>query len=96
MPFQDNQIIESVDPVKLYEYINFNKDILSVEYDEIERFNSFVHFYKTYENYIAQLRELMQAKSVKYTDADRKEFLEKNSWLERVREVNSLLEKDVI
>ena len=35
----------------------------------------------------------MQAKSVKYTDADRKEFLEKNSWLERVREVNSLLEK---
>lgn len=93
MPFQVNQIIESVDPVKLYEYINFNKDILSVEYDEIERFNSFVHFYKTYENYIAQLRELMQAKSVKYTDADRKEFLEKNSWLERVREVNSLLRR---
>ena len=44
MPFKVNEIIEAVDPVKLYEYINFSKNIISVRYKEIERFSEFVYF----------------------------------------------------
>ena len=47
MPFILNELIESVDPVKLYEYINFEKNIICIKYDEILRFKDFVYFYNT-------------------------------------------------
>ena len=59
MPFKVNKIIESVDPVKLYEYINFNKNILTIKYNEINRFDKFVYFYSDYTEYKKQLEKLL-------------------------------------
>lgn len=50
MPFKLNELITSVDPVKLNEYINYNKSIISVYYDEIKRFSPFVSFYNNKED----------------------------------------------
>jgi hypothetical protein len=36
MPFQVTDLIQSVNPVKLYEYIYSNKASISVRYDETE------------------------------------------------------------
>ncbi len=91
MPFVLNEIIEAVDPVKLYEYINFNKNILCVEYPEIARFAPFVHFYTDYESYCHQLRVLMDSKTVKYSQAERTAFLRDNNWESRVRLIEELL-----
>ena len=44
MPFIINDLILSVDPVKLYEYINFNKPIFSIYYDEIKDFQALSNF----------------------------------------------------
>ena len=87
MPFKVNEIIESVDPVKLYEYINYNMNILTVKYDEILRFEDFVYFYKDYEEFKSALRDLMSAKAVKYSELKRREFLEKNNWESRVSDI---------
>ena len=38
MPFSLSPLIEAVDPVKLYEYLAFGKEVLTVRYPEIERF----------------------------------------------------------
>lgn len=91
MPFLRNEIIESVDPVKLYEYINFNKNILCVQYPEVERFAPFVHFYTDYETYKNQLRVLMDRSDVKYTLEQRQSFLLENSWESRVRIIDGLI-----
>lgn len=91
MPFVVNELIEAVDPVKLYEYINFNKNILCVKYPEVERFDPFVYFYTDYETYKQQLTALMEADHVKYTDAQRKSFLSENSWVSRVQIIEKLL-----
>lgn len=93
MPFIVNEIIESVDPVKLYEYINFNKNILVSQYKEIERFDPFVYFYNDYEEYEMQIKKLMHTKENKYNDSDRKEFLMNNSWKCRVDQIVTLLSK---
>lgn len=61
MPFLINEIIEAVDPVKLYEYINFNKNILTCRYEEIERFEPFVYFYTGYDEFIKQILNLKKA-----------------------------------
>lgn len=93
MPFVVNEIIESVDPVKLYEYINYNMNILCVKYNEILRFEDFVYFYSDYESFKQQLIELMSCETIKYSYDKRVEFLEKNNWGNRVNEVINKITK---
>ncbi len=90
MPFVVNEVIESVDPVKLYEYINFNRDILCIKYPEVERFEPYVYFYEDYPSFCSQLKQLMHAKNVKYSAQEREEFLKQNSWAERANVIRTL------
>lgn len=92
MPFFVNDIVEWVDPVKLYEYIALGKCIVSVYYDEIERFSDYVYFYRTEDEYI-ELMELLKRESFtpKYTIEQQKEFLYNNSWDVRLKEWDELL-----
>lgn len=91
MPFVLNEIIEAVDPVKLYEYINFNKNILCIRYPEVERFDPFVYFYTDYESYKNQLSAMMESAGVKYSADQRQAFLTENSWESRVNVIEKLL-----
>lgn len=84
MPFVVNEIVECVDPVKLYEYILYGKCIISVWYEEIERFRPFVYFYNTKEELLKLIFQLSQEGfPPKYSESERSLFLEKNSWEER-------------
>lgn len=92
MPFVVNDIIESVDPVKMYEYINFNKNILAPYYKEIGRFSHFVYFYNSYDEFKTQIEELKKCKLTKYTDIERQSFLAENSWSCRVDYIKKILD----
>jgi hypothetical protein len=92
MPFQVTSLIESVDPVKLYEYINFGKPIVSVYYDEIARFAPFVHFYHSHEEALDIVSRLAAGEiGRKYTDEKRRAFLLVNTWTERASVAAALL-----
>ena len=91
MPFVRNEIIDAVDPVKLYEYINFNKNILCIRYPEVARFDPFVYFYTDYDSYRAQLSALMESNKVKYSPIQREQFLLDNSWESRAATIEQLL-----
>ncbi|MCB6704307.1 glycosyltransferase [Streptococcus parasanguinis] len=93
MPFTLNDIVEAVDPVKLYEYINFNKDILTVRYKEIERFSKFTYSYDSYDEYKKQLKLLLQATDIKYDQDSREQFLNANNWENRVSTIEKLIEE---
>ena len=81
MPFVVNDIILSVDPVKLYEYINLGKCVISVWYPEVDRFEPFVYFYRTKYEYIELIKHLsVIGFKPKYTEEQRKDFIEQNSW----------------
>ena len=58
MPFRVRPLTEAVDPVKLYEYLAFGKEIITVRYGEIERFSQFVHFYRTLPEFLAVINQL--------------------------------------
>lgn len=87
MPFIRNEIVESVDPVKLYEYINFGKDIISVYYDEIERFKDFVYFYHNMDEFMNALSVIRNSKKIKYSERDRLNFLQSSTWEFRAQKV---------
>lgn len=92
MPFQVNDIIRDVDPVKLYEYISMGKPIITVYYEEIERFAPYVFFYQDKENYKQLLTKLMEdGFQMKGTEQQRKTFLENNTWECRYKEISQIL-----
>ena len=95
MPFQLNDLILSVDPVKLYEYINFGKDILCIKYPEIERFSPFVHFYDDYESFRNNIEVMKKSDHRKYTENERLCFLSTNSWAQRADMIKDILFKTV-
>ena len=92
MPFQINELILSVDPVKLYEYINFGKNILSVRYKEIERFKDFVFFYDDYASFISQIKKMKEQLSTIYNNEERIKFLQKNTWEKRASSIKDYIE----
>lgn len=94
MPFVLNEIIEAVDPVKLYEYINFNKDILCVKYKEIERFEEFVYFYNSIDEYMDSIDKIRKCDNVKYSLNKRKNFLKENSWNARATTIVDAISKE--
>lgn len=94
MPFVVNDIILSVDPVKLYEYISFGKCIISVYYPEIERFEPYVYFYKNQEEYDELIGELKEKGfPTKYTEEQQTNFLKENSWEYRYQVIKNEIEK---
>lgn len=93
MPFKLNEFIKAVDPVKLYEYINFNKNIICVRYDEVMRFNKFVYFYNSYDEYKNAIKMIISDKNgTKYSSDEREKFLSDNTWEHRVKDINNILE----
>lgn len=93
MPFQLNDLILAVDPVKLYEYIHFGKCIISIRYPEISRFEPFVYFYSTPEEYNALLKQLVDSGfPPKYTEEQRRLFLKENTWEYRYSTIKSSIE----
>lgn len=96
MPFQVTELVKSVDPVKLYEYVFFDKPIVSVKYREIERFSDFVDFYTDYEELAAILnRYLSDDFRKKYSDDKRQKFIASNTWCSRVRVIQDKLAEAV-
>lgn len=92
MPFIVNDVVEWVDPVKLYEYIAFGKCIISAYYKEIERFEEFVYFYNNEREYMDLLRELIkEGFPPKYTKEKQKRFLKENSWEARFSKLDKIL-----
>ena len=84
MPFVLNEIIEAVDPVKVYEYVNFCKNIIIRKYPEVERLKDFVYFYNNSAEFIDAIDKIEQSKTIKYSMKQRTDFLKENSWENRV------------
>jgi len=93
MPYVTNERVLSADSMKLYDYVNLGKPIVSVWYPEIERFRPFVEFYKTPDELVVVLRELIvKGFPRKYTEEQRIAFLTENSWAERAKVVEDVLQ----
>ncbi len=87
MPFIVNDLVKSVNPVKIYEYLAMDKPVLTIEYPEILKFEKYVYLYKSYEEFESQLKKALNAGS----NNDRVEFAFANSWYSRVKEMENLI-----
>lgn len=93
MPFCPVDVVMAVDPVKLYEYISWQKNIITLDYPEIERFDNFVRKYSNLDEYCSAIRNAGNCSEATYSEQDAEFFLANNSWKNRVESIEKRIEE---
>ncbi len=92
MPFVLNELVLSVNPVKLYEYIYSRKPVVSVQYQETEKFKDFVYLYRTPEEYVCYIKKICESHINNNPNKSIDEFLLENTWKSRTDKIIKILE----
>lgn len=91
MPFKLSELIRSVDPVKIYEYIKFEKPIIAIKYEEMDKFGSFVNLYSNEIELFRIIEELMSGKLRKIETKEGRSFLNSHTWEMRVKQIHEIV-----
>ena len=92
MPFHLTELIRSVNPVKVYEYIDAGKPAIVLRYGETEVFDRYVHLYASAEEYLVLVRAVASGDLLAKVESDvARQFVRENSWTARVDTVMSHL-----
>lgn len=91
MPFVINDLVLSVNPVKLYEYIYSGKPIISCNYEEINQFNEFVYTYDNENDFLKLMDNLILGKLKVRSKKEREDFLCKNTWAKRSLDISKII-----
>ena len=83
MPFIVNDIIEYVDPVKIYEYLYMKKPVITTYWDELNQFKDMAYFYKNSKDFDKKVKFAIN-KSVKETKKY-KQLIKEANWDERLK-----------
>jgi hypothetical protein len=94
MPFKVNELVKSVNPVKLYEYIYSNKPVIAVKYGETEKFADYVYLYE--QNNVNDLEYILNILeknnyTAKKPKKDAIRFAQSNTWENRVSQLLNFL-----
>lgn len=81
-PFKKNDFLDTIDPVKIYEYLALNKPVLAVNSEEMEKFNGLIETYDNYEELEIKLNKVFKSP---FKEEERKAFIQQNSWFSRVK-----------
>ena len=90
MPFVVNELILSVNPVKLYEYILAGKPVVATRYGETEQFGEFVTLYSTEDEFFEFIEERVLRPYV-CDAAAKRQFAMRNTWSARCRQIAAIL-----
>lgn len=94
MPFKLNELVLSVNPVKLYEYICSGKPIAAVRYGETEKFGNYVSLYASREEFFSFVEATLEGKNRHNEATIRKmtNFARLNTWNKRVDAITNILQ----
>ena len=92
MPFKLSELILSVNPVKIYEYIYSCKPSIVIQYPETSKFEDYVFLYKSRDEYFNLLEKLENGNLVLKGDClSYKEFAINNGWQNRVKDMVKII-----
>ncbi len=97
MPFIVTSLIESVNPVKLYEYIYTGKAVVACQYGESELFSDFVYLYVNKGEYFETIDEIRLNHFMgKAKIQDCRDFVRQNTWTERGIAIRNFLSSSLL
>ena len=92
MPFVVNELIESVNPVKLYEYIYSGKPSIAPYYSESAPFSNFVRLYNNYEELNSIAKGVLSGNVITQSKDIIEKFIYNNTWKSRVNTIKREVE----
>lgn len=94
MPFVVDELVRSVNPVKVYEYVYSGTPSLIVCYGETAKFGDYVYLYKSEEEFFGYISRLISNNlPALVTDEKSIVFANENTWEKRVRVLKDYLNK---
>ena len=88
MPFKITELVKSVNPVKLYEYIYGCVPSIIVSYPESDKFKDYIYLYNEYQDFHKYIELLISNKLLlKKPEEDYINFALQNSWEKRITEI---------
>jgi glycosyltransferase involved in cell wall biosynthesis len=91
MPFVVNDLIRSVNPVKLYEYIYSGKPCIAPRYGETEQFSNFVNLYNNPEEFEKIIVDIVNGVNKQKPIEQCEAFALQNTWSARVKQMKQIL-----
>ena len=91
LPFLVNDVVEYVDPVKVYEYLYYKKPVISTYWDELEQFKGMIHFYKNEEEFFKQVTNALNYNFLATREYN--ELMEEATWEERTKKYIEILKR---
>jgi len=82
IPFKQNKFVDSINPLKLYEYLASGLKVVSMKWKEIENMEEYCFLADTKEEFIKFL-----AMSEKQNKNKKEEFLNQNSWDKKLKDI---------
>lgn len=92
MPFVKSDFINSVNPVKIYEYAALGKPIIATRYVETEKFKDVVYLYDSEQEFVNHIHSSLQED--KHKKVNRVQFALDNTWEKRVEDFQAFIEKN--
>lgn len=90
MPFKLNELIRSVNPVKLYEYIYACKPVIATKYGETLKFRDYVLLYDDREELVSIIEDLKEGR-YNLVINENLDYIKKNTWAERYKQIKQVL-----
>ena len=88
MPFIVTELIKSVNPVKIYEYIYSRKPIIVPQYGEAEKFLKFCHLYESREGFSDLVSKIISSEiKMKASNEEMLQYACANTWEQRYIEI---------
>ena len=91
MPFIVNELIRSVNPVKLYEYIYSGRPCVAPRYGETEQFSEYVRLYNNHDEFEQMISEIVSRKYTQKPQDECERFALQNTWHERITQIKKYL-----
>lgn len=90
--FKQTSLLDTINPVKIYEYLSLNKPVLAVKSKETWKLREYLMIYENMD----QIKSMISDK-VKRPFSDSKElqsFLDQNSWIVRAEKIEMILKEE--
>lgn len=93
MPFKVIELIKSVNPVKLYEYIFTGRPVIASRYGETEQFKDFVYLYNNEMDFSTVLKTIKNTTIPEAYKDKCKLFVSNNTWDNRYEQIKRYLDE---
>ena len=91
MPFLVIEMIKSVNPVKIYEYLAAGKKVLAPSYTETTAFLPYISLYLNPKDFVSKLREMVATADSSADVQERIQFAKQNGWGSRADQLFAIL-----